>query len=34
MEKIYHPIFVGGFEGTSWEKSGYVEGISWDKSGL
>ena len=37
MERIYHPIFVGGFEGISWEKSGYVvefEGISWEKNGL
>ena len=36
MERISHPIAVGGFEGTSWEKSGDVgvfEGISWEKSG-
>ena len=37
MERISHPIFAGGFEGISWEKSGYVgefEGISWEKNGL
>ena len=37
MERISHPIFVGGFEGISWEKSGYVgefEGVSWEKNGL
>ena len=37
MERISHPIFVGGFEGISWEKSGYVggfEGISWEETGL
>ena len=25
MERISHPIFVGGFEGISREKSGFVE---------
>ena len=25
VERISHPIFVGGFEGMSWEKSGFVE---------
>ena len=26
--RISHPIFVGGFEGISWEKSGFVEDLS------
>ena len=37
MERMSHPIFVGGFEGISWEKSGYVgefKGISWEESGF
>ena len=37
MERISHPIFVGGLEGISWEKGGYVgefEGIHWEKAGL
>ena len=37
VERISHPIVVGGFEGISWEKSGYVGGfwgISWEESGL
>ena len=37
MERISHPIFVGGLDGISWEQSGYVgefEGISREKSGL
>ena len=25
VERISHPIFVGGFEGISWEESGFVE---------
>ena len=37
MERISHPTFVGGFEGISWEKSGYVGefwGINREESGL
>ena len=36
VERISHSIFVGGFEGISWEKSGLVGGfvgISWENSG-
>ena len=36
MERISHPIFVGGFEGISWEISGFVGrfvGIRWENSG-